>query len=519
MKKRVLITGATGHMGERVLNSVIETKNYDLTLFLRRSKKNLRFITKYDKLARKNGVDLRIVFGNVYDYSAAKKAVSGADYVLHMAAIIPPKSDYDAALTYKTNFEGTKCLVDAINDVGLNDKTKFVNIGTVAEYGFRDYHHPWGRVGDPLVPSYYDVYGASKVKAERYVLDSKIKTWVSLRQSGILYDKLLDNRTDGLMFHTVWNCPIEWSTDITSAILLSNLLEKDNNGTLPESFWKKCYNIGNGASSRVTGFDTVDNGFKLMGASVKDLYEPHDDISRNFHCMWFYDSDVLNDYLDFRYESFDEFFQRLGKKLWYYKLGKPFKKIIKKAIIQKCYGSPNAPIRWVNENNVGRINAFYGGIEAFNKIPAEWKDFNLLRDGKLPDGTKIDYDDLRDITKVKEKGLLLNHGYDETKPDSELDITDMKNVAIFRGGACLSQYMKKGDLYTPLKWKDYEGNEFTATPYTVLKAGHWSYNEVPAPWRYDEIAKHSPFIAQIWYDTHRKDENLVCTIEDCKLTQ
>ena len=517
MKKRVLITGSTGHMGRAVFDKLIKTGEYDFTLLIRRSKKNLAFVKKYSKIALKKDCDLKIVFGNLYDYDAVLSAVEGADYVLHMAAIIPPKSDYDAELTYKTNFVGTKCLIDAIDELGLNDTVKFVNTGTVAEYGNRDYHHPWGRVGDPLVCSIYDVYGASKIKAERYVLDSKIEKWVSLRQTGMLYDELLDNRTDGLMFHTVWNCPIEWSTDITSAVLLSNLLKKDCDGTLPENFWKKCYNIGNGASSRVTGYDSVDTGFKLMGASVKDLYEPHDDITRNFHCMWFYDSDVLNDYLDFRCESFDEFFKRLGKKLWYFKLGKPFKKIIKKAVIQKCYNSPNAPVFWVNHNNTGRINAFYGGIDKFNEIPKEWKDVNLLRNGKLPDGSEIDYNELKDITKVKEKGLLLNHGYDETKSDDELCLDDMKQAAEFRGGVCLSESMIKGDLYTPLKWKDFEGNEFFASPYTVIKAGHWSKEEVPAPWRYDEIAKHSPFIAQIWYDTHDKNENNYCEIKDCGL--
>ena len=39
----------------------------------------------------------------------------------------------------------------------------------------------WGRVGDPIKPSMFDYYAVSKVAAERYVIESGLKYWVSLR--------------------------------------------------------------------------------------------------------------------------------------------------------------------------------------------------------------------------------------------------------------------------------------------------------------------------------------------------
>lgn len=117
---------------------------------------------------------------------------------------------------------------------------------------------------------------------------------------------------------------------------------------------------------------------------------------------------------------------------------------------------------------------------------------------------------MRDITKLKEHGYILDHGYDESKPDSELDIEDMRSAAAFRGGKCLLQSMVKGDLYTKLEWECHDGHKFWASPYCILKAGHWCPTCCqPSPWDYDRLSKFMPFYAQVWYDTHAKGEN--CT--------
>ena len=33
------------------------------------------------------------------------------------------------------------------------------------------------------------------------------------------------------------------------------------------------------------------------------------------------------------------------------------------------------------------------------------------------------------------------------------------------------------------------------------------YGRRPAPWNFDELSKHIPFFAQLWYDTHDESEN------------
>lgn len=47
----------------------------------------------------------------------------------------------------------------------------------------------------------------------------------------------------------------------------------------------------------------------------------------------------------------------------------------------------------------------------------------------------------------------INHGYDETKQESELDIADMQKVVEFLGGRLLSTEMNKGDWSGKLEFQ------------------------------------------------------------------
>ena len=83
----------------------------------------------------------------------------------------------------------------------------------------------------------------------------------------------------------------------------------------------------------------------------------------------------------------------------------------------------------------------------------------------------------------------------------------MRKAAEFRGGACLSETMEKGDLFTPLKWRCAFGHEFMATPNLVLFLGHWCPECMAGEWKYGEIAEVNPFFAQVWTPLHRDEEN------------
>jgi len=382
-----------------------------------------------------------------------------------------------------------------------------IHISTVATYGHRDEKHPWGRVGDPLMVSAFDVYGTSKLRGERYVLESDLKRWAILRQTGILYDNMLmNNIKDGLMFHTPWNVPIEWATARDSGILLKNILLADQMGQC-EDFWYNLYNLGDGAKARQTGYETFDDGFKLIGGSVKQFFEPGWDMTRNFHCFWFSDSDVLEEKFHFRTQGCEDFWKWFGDRHKIYKVAKILPaKLIGGLTIKPLLKNNNAPMYWLKNGDDARLTACYGSTQKAKDAQKQtWADFDLLCE-------RDNYQAL----KVYDKKFDLDHGYDESKAFEKLDYQDMQNAAKFRGGECLCTDYKAGDVLKKISWKCHNGHVFQSSPTTILKGGHWC-PECCLPdkeWNWDALAKKIPFFAQLWYDTHTKEENNVYTVDN-----
>ena len=510
---KIALTGASGAMGEETLKHLMTSdKGHSVRILLLPDPRNKRFGAKIEKIYGKR---VQIVYGDLVNYDDCKKLTDGADYVLHVGALIPPGSDHNADRTRKVNYGGTVNMVKAAKS--QEKEPKFVYISTVAVYGNRNYMHPFGRVGDPLLPSAFDVYAASKLRAERFVLESDLKCRAVLRQTAMLHkNMLMNNVKDGLMFHTSWNAPLEWVTDTDSGYLMKQIVDSDVDGKA-DGFWQRVYNIGGGKDCRRTGYDTFDGGFKLIGGSAESFFKPVWNIPRNFHGLWFADSDELEKMFSFRHDGVDDYWQRIGKMHPEYSVAKIMpSNLIKKLVIERLLSDENAPMRWVKEKERAKVAAMFGSTENIDLCPAEWKDYPLLCRGELVDGS-VDYDLIRDSEYAEKQGMLLSHGYDESKPDEELDIEDMRHAAEWRGGKCLSESMIKGDLHTKLEWECHNGHRFFSSPYTILKAGHWCPECcMPEPWNFDITAKSIPFFAQVWYDTHAKNENAVYFFENCK---
>lgn len=505
MNVKLSLTGASGNMGRDTLPQLLELPYVKKIKLLFLNERRERAYGRHIK--KKYGSRVDVIFGDISDKDTARKMVEDVDYVINLAAVIPPASDHEPEKTRLCNVTGVYNLVEAIE--ALEKQPKFIHTSTVAVYGHRNYMHPWGRVGDPLLPSVYDVYAESKLKGEYRVLESRIENWAVLRQTAILHNRMLTNNlSDGLMFHTCFNVPLEWVTAHDSGLLIKNIIKRDVEENGVKNFWRRVFNIGGGAANRCTGYDTFEGGFKIIGGSTEKFMRPTWNSIRNFHGMWFYDSGELNDMFRFCTEDVDGYWQDILKKHPYYKLAKIIPgRIISKFAIERLLKNSNSPLKWVDNHDGGKVKAYFGSAENLNCMITDWKKYPVLGKGELPDGD-INYDDMRNIKRVKHNGYLLSHGYDESKPDSELDIKDMRDAAEFRCGKCLSKKMKKGDMYTKLLWECHDGHTFYAAPYTVLKAGHWCPECCqPEPWDFDRLSKFMPFYAQVWYDTHARGEN------------
>jgi nucleoside-diphosphate-sugar epimerase len=419
---------------------------------------------------------LKIVWGDLTNYADVLGCVTGADYVLHVGGIVSPYADRHPELAMKVNVGAVRNIVQAIQTQPEPDRCRLVYIGTVAQTGDRNPPLHWGRTGDPIFISEFDHYAISKTIAEREVIESGLKHWVSLRQTGIAHpDLFTQNTADPIAFHVPLNGVLEWVTARDSGRLLANVCEED----VPDEFWGRVYNIGGGASWRVINHEFAQQTYATLGiADFRRATEPNWFATRNFHGQWYVDSDVLEFYLRFRGESIGQFLQQLKAHVGW---GRWLTHCVPAALIKRRLAAlaraEGGSLYWIEHDERDRIEAYFGSREAWRQIP-DWRGFQPVRPSVTP--TRLD------------------HGYDESKPRTALALEDMAAAARFRGGVCVASSMAQGDLRTKLHWRCAFGHEFEASPTLVLLAGHWCPHCQPAPWNYAAEALRNPFLAQVW---------------------
>lgn len=490
-KQRVLLTGATGTMGLASLQLLLEDRNeIDLVILVRPTEIDKKILEPFMAIP-----ELTIIWGDLKNYEEVKKSVEAVDIILHVGAFVSPAADYYPKQAMAVNYGSTVNLITAIHELDQVETTAFVFIGTVAQTGDRMPPIHWGRVGDPLKPSVYDYYAVSKIAAERYTIESGLKKWVSLRQTGIISPGMAKIE-DPIMFHNCLDNVLEYVSDRDSARLLRNLCRKERNNKLKENFWGHLFNIGGGEHCRSSTYDMYSKIFSELGIhGLNDTFDSKWFATRNFHGQYYLDSDKLNQLLDFRRDGLDYFYQiyldtlgvtRLfslgitklpgGQKLMGQLLKKRFGKLTTKA---------HGTLTYLNEDRLPEIAAYWGSKTAWENIPtmSDFKPFNNW-----------------------DKVIKIEHGYDETKSEVELTLEDIQGAALFRGGSCHSKQMTIGDWTTPLTFNCAFGHVFQGSPRLILEGGHWCSTCERESWNYYERAKRDPFFAQIWYPLHPKDE-------------
>ena len=215
------------------------------------------------------------------------------------------------------------------------------------------------------------MYALSKIRSEEIFASAGLRRWVSLRQSGILYPGIL-SVVNPTAFHVPMGGVLEWATIEDSGRLLAQVCED----WVPDSFWNKAYNISSGEQYRMTNYEFMNRMLRALGLpSPEKVFEPQWFALKNFHGMWYLDSDKLDEILHFRsYVPVDEYFASMKAKLpWFYNLAFlapawAVKMFMKPFAFEKGMGT-----QWWVENDPEKFEAYYGSREAYDAIRS-WDD-------------------------------------------------------------------------------------------------------------------------------------------------
>ncbi len=513
MKTVVFLTGATGTMGYAGMQEILRYPDqYELRILARPSKKNKELLAPLTA----NPSPLTVIWGDLTNYEDVLKGVTGADIVLHVGGMVSPQADYRPKATLRTNITAANNITKAVLAQPEDKQPKVVYIGSVAQMGDRREPLHMGRAGDPICVSAYDHYGLTKALAERIITDSGIKTWVSLRQSGILYPAILKNY-DPIMFHVPIRGVLEWATVEDSGRLLERVCRPD----VPVKFWNNYYNIGSGKEYRLSNYEFECLLLDAIGCpKPEQIFNANWFTTRNFHGMWYIDGDKLEDMLHFRANvPVKAYFAQMAKAdslPWGIKfaskthIAKLFPHCVKAAMWFMANSKEHGTQWWIKQVESGklkverdkaakRVAAYYGTLEAYKAIP-DWKHMDLSHNSETP--------------------VLLDHGYDESKDVDQLTDAELNKAAAFRGGKYLGN-----DL-----WQCAQGHTFKASRRLILLGGHWCPDCFPfpydeetiknqkseiinhkssIPWAWDQEAKRNPFFAQLWAPLHDANEDNV----------
>ncbi len=493
-------------MGSATLVELLGRRDrFDIVILARASKHGRRALRRY-----LDEPGIRIVWGDLRDYASVLDAVTGADIVLHTAALISPAADRDPVVTEQINVGSIRNILRAIREQPNPDAVKLVTVGSVAMTGSRLPPIHWGRVGDPITPAVGDHYAVSKIESERLVVESGLRHWVSLRQTFICIPHLL-SLLHPILFHQPVNTLFEFVTARDSGRLMANAAEDE----VPDEFWRRVYNIGGGETCRVGYVEYLDRIFGVLHLGrLSQLTRRNWFALKNFHCQWFLDSDVLERYLHFRRDSLDDYVAQVAASApWYLRIGLGRiipRWLIRELVMKRMARAPEGPLHWIESDDHERVSAFFGSRDAWERIP-DWSEPIAVpsravptRDapsgdapsghapsGAVPSGTVG--------TDSSGAGSPLAHGYDDALPDAQIGRAELVSAARFRGGDCLTETVESGDLHVPVPWRCAEGHTFSATAYLVLRAGHWCPECQPPPWNAAR-AQRNPFLAQVLHE-------------------
>jgi len=285
---RILVTGGAGRLGLRVSRLLLE-HGYQVRVLDVDVPRNRR------RVGSLKG-EIEVVWGDVRETEQVRSSLAGADAVVHMAAVLPPKTDEHPELARSINVEGTRVVVSAIRDSGR--RIPLVYSSSIAVFGATPHaEEPVSPERNPAHPE--EVYTVTKFEAENIIRESgvdhvilRLPAAFDLEASAmkLIYRVPLDNRFE--FCHP---------DDTILAIV--------NSVRFFDSVKGRTLVVCGGPSQRMTYRDMLGGAFRVLGLPLP----PAAKFSQTAYCVDWYDTSVSQELLHYQTKTFEDFRRDMGK--------------------------------------------------------------------------------------------------------------------------------------------------------------------------------------------------------------
>lgn len=302
--KKVLITGAAGTLGRKVLKYILSEGKYDVYAIDLNTRHNRHVLRKYRKR-------VKVIYGDVAKSEIMEDALKECDFVIHLAGVNPPLADLNDNLSYEVDYKGTENIVRILDF--YNQNCHLLYASTASVYGKQNLEEV--SVNTKIDEESLNPYAKYKYQSE-LLIKEKLKNYSIYRLPIILSNPICDN----YIFSYNVNAKFEVVSDEDAGYMFARALDKI------DELNKKTFNVGGGKPSITTGKNLNNKMLQNFGLSGKYI-KTKLFIDKNFNSYIFKDSDKLDEILSFRNDSIDSFFLRRKRNAKKYYIRKFFGKL------------------------------------------------------------------------------------------------------------------------------------------------------------------------------------------------
>jgi nucleoside-diphosphate-sugar epimerase len=288
----VLLTGAFGNIGESTLIALLE-RNHTVTCFDIATKGTMDTWRKY-----RDSKSVSTVWGDIQNLETVNIAMDGNDCIIHLAGLVPPKSEENPELTQEINFGGTLNIVRAAEE--LNPKPMFIFASSMSVFGPKMHLPPPRKVDEPIKAT--DVYTDTKVKCEQAIKSSSLQ-WAILRIGACPPVKVDMNQTS-IMFESPLDQRVEFIHHLDAGVAFANAVTADVAG--------KVLLIGGGVSCQMLAREFFGKVLEAMGlnplpdSAFKNPQSPED----YYYTDWL-DTEESQRLLKYQTLTYDDYLKEL----------------------------------------------------------------------------------------------------------------------------------------------------------------------------------------------------------------